>query len=116
MGYAFHPAGTILKIDIKTIVLTDIYDSNAVGTEYNQPYKVQCQFTGGAFLEWSGGHGSTFELQIVGTPTVVRTYSNTGVYTNNFRVTIVFTAYVKLISGYFHQFKLPAFTWSLYKI
>lgn len=113
---AYRPPGTEWVFKLTDSVLTNIYDFNTQSTYANQPYYVAAFFTGYQLLNWSGGNGSTFELQVSGTASPIRNYSNAGQYPNEFRIAITFDVRVKLVSGYFNGFTLPQITWTLYKL
>lgn len=115
-GFVNYPPGTFFTVNIGQFVLSDVYDSNFAGSTYNQPYKVQCNMSGPNLPNWTGSFGNTIQLTVFGEPSVVRTYSNAQNFPDDWRVVIKFSVMVKLISGSFDSFTIPAFTWALYKI
>lgn len=112
----YFPPGTTFHGNLNAVVLTDIYDSNSMNPSANQPYYVAADFRGSVFREYSGSNGATFRLTLAAAPCIVRTYSNTGVYADDYRLGIKFTYTIYLVSGSFNSFKLPTTAWTLFRL
>ena len=109
------PVGTVYTGRMRQVVLTDIYDANVQNLYNNQPYYVACYFDGSVFRDWNGA-ASNFQLHLSGECMALRSYSNTGVWSNDYRLAIVFDYTVKLTAGSFIGFRLPTATWTLFKL
>lgn len=115
-AYYNYPPGTVLKVDIAQVVLTDIYDFNVYATNANQPYYVAAYFDGPTTRNSSGWNGASVQFILNAKAESIRTYSNTGNYGDNTRVCITFTVTIKFIEGSVSSFKLPLAKWILYKL
>jgi hypothetical protein len=116
--FTYYPAGTIFRGQINQVVYTvnlpvdlTTYDSSG-----NQPYYVAAYFSGGTVRDWTGSAGSTYDFFLRAHAMPVRTYSNSGSYSNNGRVSMVFDYAMVLTSGTFTSFRLPTATWIIYKL
>lgn len=122
-GWAYIlPVGTVFTGRISQLVYTSIYDSNVQNQSANQPYYVAAYFDGAAFRDWSNvwGGTQTFDLQLTAQPMVIRNYTNSGVWTNDYRLCIKFDYTVRFVyndNGFgFNSFRLPTASWTLYKL
>jgi hypothetical protein len=112
-----YPAGTVFRGQINQVVYTvnlpvdlTTYDSSG-----NQPYYVAAYFNG-SIRNWTGSAGSTYDFFLRAHAMPVRTYSNSGAYSNNGRVSMIFDYAMVLTSGTFTSFRLPTATWIIYKL
>lgn len=123
IGYTLNEFGTqvainsphVFDVDVDELIFTDIYDANTQSTSANQPYYVAANFEG-PIRDWSGTYGTIFQFAVFGQPTLIRTYSNTGEYPDDYRVGIRVTAKLRMFVGGFNSFRLPQIRWTLYKL
>lgn len=113
----YYPAGTVFRGQIQQVVYTvnlptDLSTYNSSG---NQPYYVAAYFNG-SIRSWTGSSGSTYDFFLRAHAMPVRTYSNSGAYSNNGRVSMIFDYAMVLTSGTFSSFRLPTATWIIYKL
>jgi hypothetical protein len=113
----YYPAGTVFRGQINQVVYTvnlppdlTTYDSSG-----NQPYYVAAYFNG-SIRSWTGSSGSTYDFFLRAHAMPVRTYSNSGTYSNNGRVSMIFDYAMVLTSGTFTSFRLPTATWIIYRL
>lgn len=95
-------------------IATSIYDSYAFDSVNNQPYYVAA-VADGPFTQYNGGVTS-FNVQCTGVVLPKRQYSNSGIFTDDYRLTLQLTMTVTLLSGVFTSFRFPAMKWAIYKL
>lgn len=123
LGYTVNEFGTqvpisaphVIDVTIEEFIFTDIYDSNTQSVSANQPYYVAANFEG-PIRDWSGVYGTIFQFTVFAQPTLIRTYSNTGVYPDDYRVGVRLHAKLRLHVGGFNSFRLPQIRWTLFKL
>jgi hypothetical protein len=111
----YRAPGYVFSVDIADVLMSDIYDSNTQSASANQPYYVAANVEG-PIRDWNGVNNTIFQFTVVGTPTLIRTYSNSQTYPDDYRIGIRLTARFKIFSGYFISFRLPQIRWTLYKL
>jgi len=113
----YYPAGKVFRGQINQVVYTvnlppDLTTYNSSG---NQPYYVAAYFNG-SIRSWTGSSGSTYDFFLRAHAVPVRTYSNSGAYSNDGKVSMIFDYAMVLTSGTFTSFRLPTATWIIYKL
>lgn len=115
-GTVWYPPGTVFVTNVSESILTDIYDSDVTSTSANQPYYVAAQTEGGALRDWSGSSDSNFQFTVYAQAAVIRVYSNSGAYGDNYRLAIRLVTVTRLMTGAFNSFRLPTIRWTVYKL
>lgn len=112
---AYYAPPHVFTVDVEDVIMSDIYDSNTQSASANQPYYIAANVEG-PVRDWNGLNNSVFQFTVIGTPTLIRTYSNNQTFPDDYRIGIKLTVRFKIFSGYFTSFRLPQIRWTLYKL